>query len=188
MQKRPLTYPGDLGERCISIVIHVNGCPHILSFLLCWKYFDHPLTHYCPNLVSLSVRTPPTQALECSWVPLGNPWQCAGVFQKHFVTKRCWYFKLTFFSLCVGQPLIHFLPVHRHLDQVCCLQIRGGRWERNWSVKGRTPSTTHWPWPILPILPFYTTQPSTVHEMSKMILSKYIKNCHLTTAETTTIP
>ena len=65
------------------------------------------------------VRTSPN-VLEYILVPLGTLQQKCfydGSLTKRFCETNMSKTRFTFLSLFVGQPLVHFLPVHRHLDQ-----------------------------------------------------------------------
>ena len=125
------------------------------------------------------------------WVPLDinlNPFSRStcyydGGLTKTFRDTNMLKNKLTFLSLFVGQPLIHFLPVHRHLDQVCWWSTSSSRlwkWEEktgeckcNWSVKGSSVRS------LAVTDPASSTTPELHWHIAKPWFYTSLKNCHL---------
>ena len=74
-QKPPLTDPGNLGEWCISIVVHINSWPHLLPLLLCWNYLNHwliiidtlLLSIVCENIPKSCIEILDSKSLSTSW-------------------------------------------------------------------------------------------------------------------------
>ena len=123
-----------------------------ISFRLCFPEITSInywfLLHFSMVVLWWSPSVSMSQALECSTLmSLSTSWYQSeplsrstcyydGGLTKTFRDTKMLKNKLTFLSLFVGQPLVHFLPVHRHLDQVCwwwdqfkqALKVRGEDW------------------------------------------------------------